>query len=199
MSRFSHHNLTAVFYRTSNTANPCRNISGIWISEPLYALYINLYQASLAFAKALQNVLDDGEHRLVMQEASEIGYHLPDMDLFQDDLSAFTEFLKSFNPYDVELRGRGDIKIPYKTARNLHAMVHYDCVMVSKTLSACFETEYLKYFKVLKGMNIPYTGSSALQEMQDVLTCMTRNRMAHDRQAERETMPERKEWPALLV
>lgn len=134
-----------------------------------------------------------------MQEAAEAGYELPDIVLFQDELKTFDDFLKSFDPYKFGQRANGDIKIPYNTARNLHAMVHYNCLMISKTLSACFETQYLKYFRDLIGMGLPYTGRSALREMQDVLNCMTRNRIAHDRQAEWETMPDKKEWPALLM
>jgi hypothetical protein len=199
MSRFSLGKLTSVFYRTSSGSKPSGYITGIYISEPLYTLYLSLYQASSRFADALQNVIDDGEHRLVMEEASQAGYTLPDIQLFQDELTGFKGFLKEFDPYRFETRHNGEIRLPYATARNLHALVHYNCVMVSHTLSACFDTEYLKYFKDLQTMGIPYTGATALQEMQDVLTCLSRNRIEHDRCDKVETRPERKEWPALLV
>ncbi len=199
MKPYSPYKLTELFYRTSNASKPSGYITSISISESLYTLYLRLYQASSRFADALQTVIDDGEHRLVMEEAAQAGYALPDIQLFQDELTGFRNFLKEFDPYWFEIRNDGEIKLPYGTARNLHALVHYNCVMVAQTLSACFDTEYLKYFKDLRKMDIPYTGASALQEMQDVLTCLSRNRIEHDRYDKLETRPQRKEWPALLV
>jgi hypothetical protein len=164
MSRFSQDHLKSLFYGQPEVPDKPDRIASLRVPTPVYDAHLHIYRLSLYMAEALKAVLEDGEHQLAMLEAAEAGYKLPDMQNFARELDEYLEFLRGFNPYRVKHVGEDEVHIPYKTARNMQALVHYNCMMLSRVLSGCFETEYLKHFKTLKADAIPYAGPTALQQ-----------------------------------
>jgi hypothetical protein len=164
MSRFSQDNLKSLFYRHGDVPDQPERIASLRVPMQVYDAHLKIYRLSLYMAEALKAVLEDGEHQLAMDEAAEIGYRLPDMETFRQELDGYLDFLKSFNPYHVKYVGQDEVHMPYKTARAMQGLVHYNCLMLSRVLSGCFETEYLKHFKTLKEDCIPYAGPTAIQQ-----------------------------------
>ncbi len=180
MSRFSRHYLTSQFYRGVDAASVPERAKALRIPRPVYDAYVDLYRQSVRLAVALRNVIEDGEHCLAMEEAAAQGHRLPDLAEFSEELRQYIEFLNSFDPYGALSSQSGEILLPYRTAQNLLAMVHYNCLMLSRVLMGCFETDYMKHFKKLKEDLIPYAGPTALQEAVDLIGGLARARTQHE-------------------
>lgn len=156
--------------------------SDIVISRALYDKYLRLFDLSLALADALDNVLDDAEHRLVMEEAQELGYRLPDFEGFHAELSEYRKFLGEHDPKDATPTADGRrVRIPAETTNMLQKLCDYNCYMVGHVFSGCFKTEYLKHFSTLKRSGFHYAGATALQETMNVLLAMIAIRREIDR------------------
>lgn len=163
--------------------------SGVIIDGALYTAYIEQYHQAQRLSLALQTVIDDGEHKLVMEEARHKGYNLPDEDAFRRELETYRNFLNSFNPYDVRMARDGRVRVPMRTARSLYFMAEYNRALSEFVLASVLRTEYLRRFTDLKRAGFPYAGPTALQESADLL-------MAYGRTAREEaSQRRRRDWP----
>lgn len=199
MEKFSAGTLVKLFFQKAEASkgfNFGDRISRVTVPEEIYRAYLELYNCSHRMADALSAVMQDGEHRLIMDEAAYEGYQLPDLNNFQWDLDSFRTFLGDFDPYAAQSRRPGYIDLPAPTARCLHHLVHFDCVIISRVLTGCFETEYMRRFQDLKALCFPYAGPTALQETLEVLMCLHKIRAEHARQMQ--IGRQKPDWPALV-
>lgn len=156
--------------------------SGVMIDGNLYAAYIEQYHYAHRMLLALQSVVDDGEHQLIMEEARRAGYKLPDEAIFRRELETYRDFLNSFNPYDVRVARDGRIRLPMRTARSLYFMAEYNQALGQYILGSVLRTEYLRRFTELKRAGFPYAGPTALQETADLLMAYGRTAREEKRQ-----------------
>ncbi len=163
--------------------------SGIIIDRDLYDAYLSQYHHGQRMAMAMETVLNDGEHQLVMEEARRAGYKLPDEQAFRRELDDYRAFLNGFNPYDVKMTHDGRVRVPLRTARAFHFMGEYNYALVEHVLVSVLHTQYLRRFTDLKQAGFPYAGPTALQETVNMLA-------AHNMTARQEARQRRlRDWP----
>ena len=156
--------------------------SAVIISRDLYDSYLGQYMHAQRLSLAMEGVMEDGEHRLVLEEARHIGYKLPDEAAFRRELATYREFLNSFNPYDVSATHDGRVRVPLRTARAFHFMAEYNRALAEHVLVAVMHTEYLRRFTDLKRDGFAYAGPTALQQTVDVLAAQMRTEKEERRQ-----------------
>lgn len=148
--------------------------SGLIISPALYHSYIEQYDLAQRLALTLDNVMKDGEHKLIMEEALRQGYIIPNEAFFQQELNIYRDFLNSFNPYDITITKDGRTRLPVQTARALHFMTEYNRTLAEYILVSVLHTQYLRRFTELKEAGFPYAGPTALQETINILAAYTK-------------------------
>ena len=131
---------------------------GSEMSKALHQGYFRLYKLSRKLVAALEKVMQDSEHRLVMEEARELGYELPDREKFQARIEDYKAFLKNHQTGKV-----GD---------SLQDLADRNCDMVGDIFSRCFKTEYMKHFGFLRRSGFHYAGATALQEAVNIVVAM---------------------------
>lgn len=166
--------LKDVFCKYANDNKGLPVSTQIYVPQDIHEKCLRLYHLSLDLVDALRDVMEDGEHQIVMEEAQTLGYQLPDIELFKAELEAYGDFLYGINAYQGTLSKNGYIKVPGDYAELFHGVMHYNCVMVGRIFSGCFETEYMRRFGDLKQAGFAYAGPVALQQALNVLTDMAR-------------------------
>ena len=159
--------------------------SAVIISRDLYDSYLGQYMHAQRLSLAMEGVLEDGEHQLVLEEARFKGYSLPDESAFRRELATYREFLNSFNPYDVAATRDGRVRVPLRTARAFHFMGEYNRALAEHVLVAVLHTEYLRRFTDLKQAGFAYAGPTALQQTVDMLAAHIRTEKEESRQRRR--------------
>jgi hypothetical protein len=144
------------------------------VSAALYDAYMEQFHLSCDMALALGAVLDDYEHREIMEEGRARLYNLPDEKDFARELAQYNKFLGSFDPVQVVRQADGRVRLPVKAALGLHFMGEYNREMVNFILRAVLTTEYLRRFTERKRQGTPYFGPAALQQTVDVLAAVGR-------------------------
>ncbi len=189
--------LREMFVRKAG-AVPVRNTRSINVPGEVYDRYWDVYKLSVRMANMLERVLDDNEHALIMDEAAQLGYRLPDFEVFREEIRDYREALREFRPVErAQLGPKGYVKIPAETARMFNNLMAYNCFMVSRVFDGCFNTEYMRHFKNYKDSGHPYSGPTALQETLDTLLAMVKTNIAENRQISRGR--QRPDWPSLVA
>lgn len=188
--------LCDIFYRAADENKNIPDSWNIMVPEEVYEQYWDLHEASLRLVDALERVLNDPEHQLIMDEAAKLGYRLPAMDIFHKEIADYREALHEFDPYKVKKASNGYVSIPVKTAELLHNLMKYNSFMVARVFDGCFNTQYMKHFGFYKNSGYPYEGATALQETLDVLIGMCKTVNEIDRQIEKGR--QKKDWPNMI-
>ncbi|MCB9991943.1 MAG: hypothetical protein H6867_11355 [Rhodospirillales bacterium] len=191
--------LRALFNRKAAARDTWPDGADIVISRGLYHKYLRLYDLSWALTAALYNVLGDAEHKLVMKEAQSLGYDLPDIKRFREELEGYRDFLENCDPAGEAVPQRGSkVRMSRDTANMLYELTDYNCFMVAHIFDRCFNTDYMKHFGELKSKGFRYSGATALQETLDVLVVMMSLKDTIDQEldaCEAKTAPLRKNTP----
>lgn len=140
----------------------------IIIPKDLYNTLHKFYGRSLALAEAMDNVLDDGEHKLIYEEAASLGYRLPDIEETALLLDDYKNLLNSFDAYDVKPFKGDQVKMDIATARGHRETILFSNRVLRHLWQGCFETDYMNHFTTLKKAGFPYSGETALQQMVNI-------------------------------
>ena len=188
--------LCDIFYKASDGSKQLPEYWNIQVPKEVYDHYWDLHEASWRLVDALERVLEDPEHQLIMEEAQKLGYRLPALDVFRQELQDYREVLLDFDPYRVRNAKNGYVTVPIRMADMLHNLMKYNSFMVARVFDGCFNTDYMKHFGFYKNSGYPYEGATALQETMDVLVGMMKTSKEIDRQVERGRQKEH--WPHML-
>jgi hypothetical protein len=170
-----------------------------YISLPIevYDAYWDLHEKSLKLAEAMEAVLNDPEHDLIMSEARDQGYRLPNIAAFRHEIADYKAALEEFDCYAVRSEDDGYVRIPIETARYMQNLIAYNCFMVARVFDGVFKTDYMKHFTDLRQKGFAYAGTTALQETLNVLVGMCRTARETERQID--TGRQKSNWPHLVV
>ena len=141
-------------------------------------------------------MLESDEHALVFDEAKNMGYKLPDKDLFIAELETYRNYLDTFDELTGTIDRKGFVKIPAKTAHDIHELMKYNCFMIARVFDDVFNTQYMDHFGFYKQAGYPYKGPNALQPCVNLLASMTRTIREIDRQISNGR--QYAEWPQLI-
>ncbi len=196
-----HRRLVDIFCAES-AGGDCLNLSpGIVLSKVIaprevYEAYMEMYDQSLSLVSAMRAVMADPKHINMMDEAHSLGYDLPDLQGFCQNVEHYNAFLTSINPYDVRLWDDGCVLLSTRTARQLYELTYRNCLMVADVFSGCFQSEYMRHFSFRKKIGMPYDGKTALQETVNVLLGMVRT--SHEISRQIEAGRQRHDWPRYI-
>jgi hypothetical protein len=136
------------------------------IERAIYDKYLRLYHWSVALADKLDQVIEDGEHRLCLEEGMhEGGWILPDPDFMREDVDALKAFLKTIDPFRCTSVGKDRVKVSAQLAVQMHYMSEIDHLIVKKLFHMFRSTDYLKYQRHLRDRGIKYAGPTSLGEI----------------------------------
>jgi hypothetical protein len=90
------------------------------ISGNLYAMHLNLHREARILVDQLERVLDDGEHRTIMEEGKQLKMRMPDTDSFRLRIEAMRAHLDSYDLKNVRRLPGDRVEVPLSTARNMH-------------------------------------------------------------------------------
>ncbi len=173
------------FHNTVNTK--------IYIPNDLYHVLHDFYGRALGLAEAMQTVLDDGEHQLILEEARAAGRRMPDIDGIRKELTEYRDFLRSFDAYNATPFRNGFVKMGLSTVQGHRETLIRSSVMLKNLWQGCFDTDYMDYFTTLKENGVPYAGQTALQQMMNVAIGFVKADKANDKYQRERTM--KKHWP----
>jgi|GEM_PF-1871865 len=134
------------------------------ISGTLYGTMLNLHREARIMVDQLERVLDDGEHRLMIEEGQILKMRMPDTDSFRLRIEAMRAHLDSYDLNRV-VRLPGDrYDIPVHTARNMHTTALLTTSFVYDFFYAILATDYMKNIRRLKSTGMTYAGPLCVQE-----------------------------------
>lgn len=138
------------------------------VHPAIFAAYVDLYDCARIMAQKMDDVLNHPEHKMIMREAEERGYRMPDIAPIRARNEILKIYLKSAEPFRDVVEREGAIEFPAQTACNLH-MVGYQCsLMIDDVCRNIRESDYMPWFGVLKKLEVPYSGPTSLQEVFNV-------------------------------
>lgn len=134
------------------------------VSGALYGTMVNLHREARVMADQLENVLDDGEHRLMIEEGQQLKMRMPDTDSFRLRIESLRAHLNSYDLNGIIRHADDRYEIPVNTARNMHTTALLTASFVYDFFSAILATDYLKNIRRLKSTGMTYAGPLCVQE-----------------------------------
>ena len=143
-------------------------VTTVQVHPGIYNAYLILYIECCTLVERMDAVLDDGEHCLLVEEATQSGFKMPDIEFMRDRTNELRDALMVFNPYNVRIFRDGMVLLPIESARGFYNVAASGQKIVSGVFDAIEKTNYLSWFTVLKNMGAPYSGPTSLQEVINV-------------------------------
>ncbi len=134
------------------------------ISGVLYAHQINLYREARELVDQLERVLDDGEHRTLIEEGKILKMRMPDTDSFRLRIEAMRAQLDSYDPRDVKRLPGDMVEVPMNTARNMHTTTLMTASLVYDFFYAIMCSDYMKNIRRTKELGAVYAGPICVYE-----------------------------------
>ena len=134
------------------------------ISGNLYAMHLNLHRETRALIDQLERVLDDGEHRTLIEEGRVLKMRMPDTDSFRLRIEAMRAHLDSYDLRDIKRLPNDRVEVPMTTARNMHTTTLLTTSFVYDFFYAILATDYMKNIRRLKSEGVTYAGPICVQE-----------------------------------
>lgn len=139
------------------------------VPYPLYAHYIDLYKKSEILHDKMAATMNDGEHRLLMEEGRRDGFQLPPDDYLDVDLKCIKKALNAFDPYHARSFKNGNIKLSAGQIQGFFTLFSAGYDMFHTVAEAVRHTDYLKLHRYMRDeRGIKYAGPTALQELVNV-------------------------------
>ncbi len=186
------------FYRAAqpNAGAQVKNKS-IYVPYEVFDLCWDVFEKAKKLVKAIDAVLDDPEHNLIMSEARGLGRMLPNEELFIEELENYRHYLGGLDDFTGSIDRKGFVKISAKAGRQINEMMMRNCFMVARIFDDVFNTEYMDHFGFYKTAGLPYAGPNALQPCVDVLVSMTKTMREIDKQVSLgRAVPD---WPSMIA
>ena len=164
-----------IFLRVANNRDgvavpDCDNMR-FRISGTLYGTMLNLHREARIMVDQLERVLNDGEHRLMIEEGQALKMRMPDTDSFRLRIEAMRAHLDSYDLNHVVRLSDDRYDIPVHTARNLHTTALLTTSFVYDFFYAILATDYMKNIRRLKSSGTTYAGPLCVQEA--FMPCVT--------------------------
>lgn len=168
-----------VFDRTLNDLAAEFNYTSlrrIEIPVPLYKQFLKLYDRAMDLREKLSMVMDDGEHRLLLQEGrARTTFNLPHEDFQRPENECLGAVLKSFNPYKISRINSDYVSLQpeqvqgfFQTFSSAHNVVH-------SVFDMFRQTDYIDYQRHLRdNLGIKYAGPTSLEELVGVYYTLAR-------------------------
>lgn len=185
------------FFRATAPHNKSVRHLQIYVPYEVFDLCWDVYDDARNLVQAIDSVLADNEHALIVEEARNLGYSLPNIDLFLGELEIYRDYLDNLDVFKGEIDRKGYVKIPLKTAQDMNEMMKYNSFMIARVFDDVFNTEYLEHFGFYKRAGLPYSGPNALQACVNLLVSMTKTMREIDRQVSlgRQNV----DWPYMIA
>lgn len=184
------------FYRAANPIHVSAVNKEIFVPYEVFDLCWDVYDDANKLVNAIDDVIADGEHALIMEEAADLGNNLPNLDLFLEELEIYRDYLDGLDKFSGTVDRKGFVKIPLKTARDMNEMMKYNSFMIARVFDDVFNTDYMERFGYYKRAGFPYAGPNALQPCVNLLMSMTKTMREIDRQVE--IGRQKPNWPDML-
>lgn len=170
------------FFRAAQPIKVSTLNKEIFVPYEVFDLCWDVYDDANKLVDAIDAVIADGEHALIMDEARELGNNLPNLDLFLQELEIYRDYLDGLDKFSGTIERKGYVKIPLKTARDMNEMMKYNSFMIARVFDDVFNTDYMERFGFYKRAGFPYSGPNALQPCVNLLMSMTKTMREIDRQ-----------------
>lgn len=184
------------FYRAAQPIHVSLVNKEIYVPYEVFDLCWDVYEDARKLVDAIDDVMADGEHALIMEEAASLGNDLPNLDLFLEELEIYRDYLDGLDKFSGTVDRKGFVKIPLKTARDMNEMMKYNSFMIARVFDDVFNTDYMERFGFYKRAGFPYSGPNALQPCVNLLMSMTKTMKEIDRQVE--LGRQKPNWPDML-
>lgn len=147
-----------------NYTTPLRRIE---IPVALYTQFLKLYDRARDLREKLTMVMDDGEHRLLLQEGRlTTAFNLPHEDFQRAENDQLGAFLKSFNPYSVARRTKEYVSLQPAQVEGFFHVFSAAHNVVHGVFDMFRQSDYLQYQRYLRDeLAIKYAGPTSLQEI----------------------------------
>lgn len=171
------------FYRAAQPSarTPLKH-KDIYVPYEVFDLCWDVFEKAKKLVKAIDDVLEDAEHALIIEEAQNLGHSLPNKELFLEELENYRNYLDGLEDFTGLIERKGFVKISAKAARDINEMMMRNCFMVARIFDDVFNTDYMDHFGFYKAAGYPYGGPNALQPCVDVLVSMTKTMREIDKQ-----------------
>lgn len=167
--------LCGIFYRAHDPCVSQKNaLRSTFVNVPVevYDAVVCAQEEGLRLIDSIDAVMRDDEHALIFEEALMLRHNMPDRFLFMSEVEEYRRALHDFDPYALERKHNGYLKVPSRTAFQMKEMMKYHCFMVARVFDDCFNTDYMKQFGFYKRSGLQYQGPNALQGAMNVMVSM---------------------------
>lgn len=166
--------LSRVFSAVSSDYDAADPAQSVCMPARLYDYCWQLHELSYLLVLSLEHVFKNQEHALIISEGYDLGYRMPNVRQWHDEVAAFKDFLHEFTPYKTRPDGREFVVISAKQGGYLHSLVHYADFMVNRVFRDMFETDYLKPFRNHREAGYRYKGAHVGQQVAECYTGLQR-------------------------
>lgn len=151
--------------RSFNIAAP---VPQVCLPTKLYSQFLHLYRRSYAMHDGLKAVIEDGEHRLAMEEG-QADFRLPAPDYLEEEVAEFGKALKAFQPFAFTPAKKPDHV--WLRSSNIDGFLN----VFTKTRELILDvaevlrnSDYLHYHRYLRDVQqVKYAGPVCLQQLFD--------------------------------
>ena len=163
------------FSKVFRKAAECASISAssdaprtVWLKldKKLYKSNLEFFKRTKDLIDKLEIVMDDPEHRLLVEEGQKIGFHLPEEKIYRDFVMSYKQKFQSFNPFHVRQDGEnvwlaGDKAKAFIENREISEKL-YELLN-----TGIFDKEYMPMIRWMNENGAGYSGPSIFQEIMD--------------------------------
>lgn len=162
----------SAFY-SNESWSPAIRIRRIKVHPEVFAAYLDLYNDAYIMVDRMDEVLDHPEHRMIVREAEELGYTMPDIEGVRRHNALLRSFILASDPRNSAVLKDGLVEFPASSARQLHMIAFQSGMFIDDVCRNIKNTDYMLWFRVLRQMDVPYLGPTSLQEMFNVWASLT--------------------------
>lgn len=185
------------FYRAAQPDTRALRSKDIYVPYEVFDLCWDVFEKGKKLVSAIDAVLEDAEHALIVQEARSLGHTLPNETLFLEELENYRNYLDGIEDFSGTIDRKGYVKISAKAGRDMNEMMMRNCFIIARIFDDVFNTEYMNHFGFYKRAGYPYAGPNALQACVDLLVGMTKTMREIDKQVSLGRQLEN--WPSLIA
>jgi hypothetical protein len=141
-------------------------VTEIFLPIALYNTYLGTYRRIDEMQRKTQEVIDDGEHHLVMEEGRRDRFRLPPDEYLKKELDDLRQSLDGFDPYRVTPRGQGMVRLSAEQVSGFFRVFSGARDVVERVSDVFHNSDYLKLFTHLRHVQkTPYAGPHSLGEL----------------------------------
>lgn len=141
------------------------HVSEIYVPPSLHKAYLKAYHRIDAMQRKTQDVIDDEEHKLIIEEGRDF-FKLPHTHFLRKELDNLRLSLDSFNPYHAVPHKNGHIRLADNQISGFFKVLSEGFDVVHNSFDMFRHSDYFKLFRHLRDIQkMPYQGPTSIYEI----------------------------------